>query len=450
MKFDIDLTNYYSILNKAYWECFTNRDRIRLIYGSSGSGKSYHLAQEFIYKIIAEEKYNVLVIRKVASTHRTSCFAVFQQVINEQGFSSLFKINKTDLTITCKHNGNEIIFKGMDSSEKIKSVTATNGIITAIFCEEATELTQSDFNQLNIRLRGKSKHKLQITVAFNPISKNHWIYKEFFLKKTYQKRNKVYILKTTYKDNMFLDEDYKAVLESYKDIDEQFYRVYCLAEFGVFGDTIFNNYTLEKCPYSIKDFDAVYAGLDFGYTHPQCLVLVGFKDGVMYSFDELVSFETTNKEFMALNDEFQVLPKELKLTCDSAEPSKIRELVLNGYSAVGAVKGKDSVSRGIDFLQSQKWVVDPDKCPRLTQELEQYSWKKDKNGEKTNNPIDIMDDSIKATMYALEDLSRMKGKPSVLSGTKSDHKKSLIDYKKEERKRMREIRKAQRQKLKKI
>ena len=246
----VDFSNYYDILNPCYYDFFTDDNRIRLLYGSAGSGKSFYLTQEYIYKIIVFNKFNLLCMRKVANTHRTSCFALFQQVISSLNVESLFKINKTDLTIECIHNKNIIIFKGLDDGgEKIKSVTGKNGIITSIWIEEATELTNiQEFHQLNVRLRGKSEIPLQITLSFNPISINHWLYKEFFLKKTFQKNYSVTILKTTYLQNNHLDDDYKNVLESYKDIDEQFYRVYCLAEFGVYGDTIFNNYSLEICP----------------------------------------------------------------------------------------------------------------------------------------------------------------------------------------------------------
>jgi phage terminase large subunit len=240
----------------------------------------------------------------------------------------------------------------------------------------------------------------------------------------------------------------EKILEGYKDIDEQFYRVYCLAEFGVYGNTIFNNYSLEKCPYKEEDFDAIYKGQDYGFTHPSIISCIGFKDGVMYSYNELCVFEKTNKEFIQANEEFDILHKGERAVADSAEPDRIKEWVQHGYGVLPAIKGKGSVSRGIDFLKTQKWVIDPDTCPRLAQEVEQYHWKEDKNGEvKDREPVDLFDDAIKAHMYALEELSKMKGKPSVLSGSKSDQKKTLIEAKKEERKKRREIMKAQKRKL---
>lgn len=447
---EIDLSNFYDILNPCYYDFFEDRNRIRLLYGSAGSGKSYYAFQEMIYRVVTEPGNNFMVIRKVFNTHRTSTYSLTQQIISELNMWPLFRQNKSEMTFECLHNGNLIIFKALDDREKLKSVTAKNGPITSILIEEATEISLDDLNQLNVRLRGKSRVPFQLTLLFNPISINHFLYKEFFLKKTFQKNYSVTILKTTYLDNKYLDEDYKNVLESYKDIDEQFYRVYCLAEFGVYGDTIFNNYSLEACPYTEDQFDAIYAGLDFGFTHPQVLEKIGFKDGVMYSYNELCLFEKTNKEFIEENREYDILHEGEKVICDSAEPSKIKELMQHGYGAVGAIKGKDSISRGIDFLKSQKWIIDPDKCPRLTQEVEQYHWKKDKDGNVTDKPVELFEDAIHACFYALEPLSRSKGKPGVLSGTLTDQKKDLIQIKKAERRKRKEVLVAQRKKKREL
>jgi len=132
------------------------------------------------------------------------------------------------------------------------------------------------------------------------------------------------------------------------------------------------------------------------------------------------------------------------MTCDSAEPSKIKEWVQHGYGAIAAIKGKDSVTRGIDYMKSQRWIIDDSKCPRTAQEVQQFHWKEDKDGKPTDKPVELFEDAIKAHMYALETLSRSQLRPSVLSGTKSDSKKKLIEAKRNERKQRVEIIKAQR------
>ncbi|MFA6529189.1 MAG: terminase large subunit, partial [Candidatus Gracilibacteria bacterium] len=156
----------------------------------------------------------------------------------------------------------------------------------------------------------------------------------------------------------------------------------------------------------------------------------------------------TNMEVINENKESDILHLNEKVICDSEDPSKIKEWVQNGYGAVGAIKGKGSVQRGIDFMKSQRWVIDDTKCPRTAQEVQVYHRKEDKDGNVLEDPVEIMDDSVAAHRYALEPISRSQGKPSVLSGKKSEGKKEILEIKKAERKNMREVLKAQRKEKK--
>ena len=148
--------------------------------------------------------------------------------------SELFSCKDSDLRISCA-NGNSVIFKGLDDTEKLKSITFPKGELTDIWIEEASEVQEEDFNQLDVRLRGKGTHK-QIVLTFNPVSVLHWLKLRFFDRKD----PRAVVLKSTYKDNNFLDEDYKATLEGYKETDPYYYSVYCLGEWGVLGQTIFD------------------------------------------------------------------------------------------------------------------------------------------------------------------------------------------------------------------
>jgi phage terminase large subunit len=156
-----------------------------------------------------------------------------KQVISKWKLSQYFKVNESDLRIKCLLNGNEIIFAGLDDVEKLKSITFANGELTDIWIEEASEVLESDFNQLDIRLRGGNSKK-QIVLSFNPVNINHWI------KRNLIDTKKATFVKTTYQDNKFLDEEYKKLLESYKNTDPYYYTVYCLGEWGTSGKTIFD------------------------------------------------------------------------------------------------------------------------------------------------------------------------------------------------------------------
>lgn len=211
-----------------------NTHRYLILYGGAGSGKSVFAVQRFLYRLLTLPLCNILVVRAVAATNRDSTYALFRQVISKWGLSELFFCKDSDLRISCA-NGNSVIFKGLDDTEKLKSITFPKGELTDIWIEEASEVLEEDFNQLDVRLRGKGAHK-QMVLTFNPVSVLHWLKLRFFDRKD----PRALVLKSTYKDNQFLDEDYKRTLEGYKDTDPYYYSVYCLGEWGVLGQTIFD------------------------------------------------------------------------------------------------------------------------------------------------------------------------------------------------------------------
>ena len=196
-------------------------------------------------------------------TNRDSTFALIKQVLIKWKLYNYFKINESDLRIKCTLNNSEIIFAGLDDVEKLKSVTFSKGELTDIWIEEATEIQESDFNQLDVRLRGAGVKK-QIVLTFNPIDINHWIKKRFIDRKD----DNVLVMHSTYKDNKFLDEDYKKLLESYKDTDPYYYDVYCLGNWGVLGKCVFDANKLTqrrneiKPPLKIGYFTYDYDGLN--------------------------------------------------------------------------------------------------------------------------------------------------------------------------------------------
>ena len=217
------------VFNDKYLPYLDNEDRYLLFYGGGSSGKSYFIVERYVKKLLSQ-KMNLLVVRQTGNTNRDSTFALFKQVISQWGVSSLFDI--TDLRIRCQ-NGNEVIFRGLDDTEKIKSTTFENGELTDIWVEEATECQEADINQLKVRLRG-GKSKKQMVLSFNPVNINHWIKRHFIDSKL------ATVCHSTYKDNKFLTKDDIEALESFKDTDPYYYNVYCLGLWGVLGKTFFN------------------------------------------------------------------------------------------------------------------------------------------------------------------------------------------------------------------
>lgn len=223
------------VFNKAFKHLLDELNRYLILYGGAGSGKSYFIVERYLYKLLKNKKFNLLVVRKTGKSNRDSTFALFKQIIKKWKLNKYFKVNESDLRIKCLLNNHEIVFAGLDDVEKLKSITFSDGELTDIWIEEASEIQESDFNQLDVRLRGQGTKK-QIVISFNPIDINHWLKRRFFDKKD----DNVTIFHSTYKDNEFLDEDYKKLLESYKETDEYYYNVYCLGQWGILGKTVFD------------------------------------------------------------------------------------------------------------------------------------------------------------------------------------------------------------------
>lgn len=221
------------VFNDIYIPFLDNEDRYLIFYGGGSSGKSFFIAQRYIYKLIHKKRCNLLIVRQTADTNAKSTFPLMKQVINEWNLSKYFKINESDKRIKCLLTNNEVAFAGLDDVEKIKSITFENGELTDIWVEEATETQEADINQLKVRLRG-GKSKKQMILSFNPINIQHWIKRHFIDSKL------ATVCFSTYKDNKFLTEDDIKALEDLKYTDEYTYNVYCLGQWGVVGKTVFD------------------------------------------------------------------------------------------------------------------------------------------------------------------------------------------------------------------
>lgn len=227
------------VFNDVYLPFLDNWDRYLIFYGGGSSGKSYFIAQMHIYRLLHPRKYNLLIVRQTGDTNRKSTFPLMKQVISNWNLSEHFKINESDMRIVCKLTGNEVAFAGLDDVEKIKSITFSNGELTEIWAEEATEMMESDINQLKVRLRG-GKSKKQMVLSFNPINIQHWIKAHFI------DSGLATVCFSTYKDNKFLTDDDRKALEDLKHTDEYTYNVYCLGQWGILGKTVFDARAIQK------------------------------------------------------------------------------------------------------------------------------------------------------------------------------------------------------------
>ena len=249
-----------NVFNDVYLPYLNNEDRYLIFFGGGSSGKSYYVAQRFIYQLLHPKRYNLLVVRQTGDTNRKSTFPLLKQVISNWNLGKYFKVNESDMRIKCLLTKNEVAFAGLDDVEKIKSITFENGELTTIWVEEATECQEADINQLKVRLRG-GKSKKQMVLTFNPINIQHWIKGHFI------DSGLATVCFSTYKDNKFLTDDDRKALEDLQYTDEYTYRVYCLGEWGILGKTVFDarkiQERLKTLPRALKTgyFEYDYDGL---------------------------------------------------------------------------------------------------------------------------------------------------------------------------------------------
>lgn len=406
------------MINEVYLPYLDCQSTIQIFYGGSSSGKSYFLAQRVVIDILKGGR-NYLICRAVGKAIKKSVYNEIQKLIKDWGIGALFSTHKTDMVITCG-NGYQIMFSGLDDTEKLKSITPEKGVITDIWIEEATEITADNLKDMKKRLRGIDIYsddepaKKRITLSFNPIIQTHWIYTEFFINLAWSDQQTEYqdddlsILKTIYKDNVFLTDDDIELLEN--EDDEYYYNVYTLGLWGVLGDVIFTNYEVVDLSAQIDQFDNYRNGLDFGYANdPVAFIQTHFdkKRKIIYVVREYYELELFDED---LAEEIKPLVGRDPVLCDSAEPKSIAKLKSLGIKATGAKKEKDSIRYGIKWLRGCQIKIHKD-CIQFKREIQQYQWKKNKYGESMSVPVDKNDHGIDALRYAYSLDMENKKKP---------------------------------------
>lgn len=400
-------------MNDTFTEVDESTKRYIVMKGSAGSGKSVDTAMNYILRLMNDKGRNLVCIRKSDITNRDSTYAELTGAIYRMfgnNAEKLWTIKQSPLQLTCA-NGNQVIFRGVNDEkqrEKLKSITFQKGKLTDVWIEEATEITQADFEIIDDRLRGELPpgQFYQIRMTFNPVNKNHWIKKVFF---DIPDPN-VLCHHSTYLMNKFIDDAYRQRMERRKIVDPEGYQIYGLGEWGEIGGLILHNWEVKDISLDLNDYDDIAIGQDFGFNHANAILLLGIKDDNIYILDEVYVFEKETAEIIPLAEN---IPKNRQMWCDSAEPDRIKMWKKAGYRAKAVDKGGSagSVKAQIDWL---KGVVDKDKtvkrmiyahphCTNTIKELQQWKWKKDeKTGEYLDEPVPFQDDAMAALRYGIE------------------------------------------------
>ena len=381
----------------AFKDFFEDKSPLISLFGGRGSGKSYACAQKITMRLLTETPHKILCIHKFERKIKNTIYDQIVDVIKNEGFEDEFEYLISPLEIRCKINGNKIIFFGLDGP-KVKSTTG----ITSCWVEEATFLTENDFRELYLSLRGEHLNYLQIILSYNPIDVNHWINKQFHINKTY----KANIYHSTYLDNPFLGDGYEEKLNS-NIHDSSYYRMAKFGEWASISEaTIFNNWEVydkefhKDISLDMEDYE-ITSGIDFGSTHASSCLLVGKRDNTLVIFDEVYGHRWTNNEFI-IQIKARGYNNDFIFYADSAEPARIKEFRYQGLNTVAVKKGKNSVAYSIDFLKRYRIIILPH-CKHLIEEIGTYSYLYD---ERTNTIFNVpnpkqVDDAVSALRYSI-------------------------------------------------
>ena len=390
LKKDLFVPKFYPML-------FDYSNRWEVYMGSAGSAKSYFITQKLIIRA-CNEKIKILVCRRTGTTIRNTCFSLFKDILTKwKLYPEYVKIRESDFNIKFP-NGSEIIFIGLDEETKLLSLNN----IGAIFIEEAFEVPKPIVEQLNLRLRGTTPNQ-QIIMAFNPISKNHWLY-DFC---EVNPPTSFIFNHSTYKDNPFLNKEYVHELEELYKRNPAKARIFCDGQWGVDSEG------LVLTNWRIEDFDPMElsarglehrAGMDLGWIDKSAIIdtLYDKENHIIYVFNEFYKSGCQLSELASALKEMNLIKS--KVYVDAAEPRSIQFFKGEGINAEGCAKGKDSVKAGLMFLQDNLIIVHP-KCKNFINELENFSYIKSKQtGEWTENTTHEWSHAIDACRYAYSDI----------------------------------------------
>ena len=362
--------------NVVFKHLVNNDKKIIINQGGTRSGKTYNILLFIIfYYCLRNTKKIITICRKTFPALRATVLRDFIGILRQYDLYKEENHNKSSSEYSLF--GNLIEFISLDQPVKVRGRKRE-----LLFINEANELHYEDWQQLLFRTSEK------IILDYNPSEEYHWIYDKII------PRDDASFLKTNYLDNPFLEKTLVDEIERLQYTDEQYWQIYGLGEKGISKAVIFNYVEYNTIP---SDAEFVALGMDFGFTNdPTALVKIYKKELNLY-IEELLY-----RTMMTTNDIHNFLKNNIidqTIYADSAEPRIIEELRRMGWSIRPSLKGKDSITAGIDLLKRYKLHIHKDSTNAI-QEFRNYKWKEDRSGKLTNTPEDKNNHITDAVRYA--------------------------------------------------
>lgn len=170
------------VYNPLPWQvpAWRSKAPILLLTGSAGGGKSRVAAEKVHGFLLRYPRAQGLMIRKTRESMVNSTVLFFERGI----------VGRTALCrhVPSKHrfeyaNGSILTYGGMkddEQREQLRSVGLAGGVDIA-WCEEASELSRADFDELLARIRGNAAGWRQVILTTNPDADTHWINRDLIV-----------------------------------------------------------------------------------------------------------------------------------------------------------------------------------------------------------------------------------------------------------------------------
>ena len=341
--------------------------------GGSRSSKTYSIVQLLIFICLTKPKTSVSIVRKSFPSLRGSVLKDFIEIL---GNLNLYNENYHNKTNQVYHfdNGSEMEFFSIDNPQKVRGRKRD-----ICYCNEANELEFEDFTQLSLRTNDC------LFIDYNPSDTEHWLYDLL-------KDERSVLLKSTYKDNIFLNNEIVTEIENLINVDENYYKIYALGERPISTTRIYSHF---KQYVDEVDFDDWCYGLDIGYNHATALVRIGYKGDLIY-VDEIIYKNKITISDLIIEMKEMIGNDRKPIYVDSARPDVIEELRRNGWNSNSASK---QVKEGIDFVKSKQIYINIESV-NLQREYKLYSWKS-KGNQIYDEPIKLNDDGMDAMRYGI-------------------------------------------------
>lgn len=387
--------------------------------GGRGSTKSSFATTATVLLMEANPKIHCVCFRKYAANLADSIYTQFEFTINEKlkPISHHWIFKKSPLKIINTRTNQQILFRGLDDPQKVKSLKMPFGWPGVTIFEELAEFDGiEEIRNVNQSLH-RGGHFFQTFCCYNPPeTTSNWVNAEAAIPQIVNDKLYRYVHKSDYRTvpREWLGENFFIEAELLKRTNERAYRHEYLGEATGNGGAVFPNVKhMSMSDEFIAQFSNRRFGVDWGFAiDPACWIALHYDKTrrSIYIYDEIYDIEMTNPYFASL-----IKQKDMGfsyLMCDSAEPKSIAEFDSLEINALPAQKGPDSVRFSIKWLQGLVNIyIDAERCKNAFREFSQYEYEKNKSGlfisrypDKNNHAIDavryaLMEDAIEAGLF---------------------------------------------------